>query len=279
MPTANPKGYANPSLLWSPEVLRARLDDPAIKIVDLRFGERYAAGHLPGARHFSIYGINTYDSDPAPLRSFAHMWAFLLGQHGLRAEDTIIVYGEISGMTSARGFWFLEYLGHRKVHLLDGGFQGWATAGMPVERDAELPKATTYEYGTVESRCATYRDVLDAIGNSDKIILDTRSSAEYQGTDCRAERCGCVPSAVHLDWRNHLGEDGTFLPAEELRQRFATIGVTPDREVIAYCNTGYRSAHAYLALRLLDFPRVRNYVGSWQEWGNRDGMPVVKPAA
>ncbi|MCP5149696.1 MAG: sulfurtransferase [Ectothiorhodospiraceae bacterium] len=271
------QAYLDPELLWTPERLRSSLDDPDIRVVDVRFGEAFASGHVPGACHFSVYGINTYDTDDAPLRSFTHMWAFLLGLRGVRADHTIVVYGDQTDMSAARAFWFLEYLGHDDVHVLDGGFDAWKAAGLPVAHDGAVPKAASFEYTARRERVATYQDVIDAIDSPRHVILDTRSRKEWNGTDKRAARNGAVPSSVHLEWLEHLTPDGRMKPAPELRALFEARGVTPDRTVIALCNTGYRSAHAYLALRLLGYPNVRNYVGSWQEWGNRDGCPVVVP--
>ncbi|MFQ5936957.1 MAG: sulfurtransferase, partial [Acidiferrobacterales bacterium] len=209
--------------------------------------------------------------------SFVKMWAFLLGRRGVTFDNTIVFCGEIAGMTSARGFWFLEYLGHNDTHLLDGGYTAWTRAGLPVSRDAEVPKTKAFKYTLVPDRVATYREVLDAIDNPDKCIVDTRSKKEWLGTDRRAARGGAVPSAVHLDWVNHLTPEGEMKPADQLRRQFEAIGAMPDKEIIPYCNTGYRSAHAYLALRLLGYPYIKNYVGSWQEWGNRSELPVVVP--
>lgn len=277
MPTLNPKGYENPDLLWSAVQVNERLDNPNLRIIDVRPGERFAMGHIPGARHFDIYGINTYDTDEAPLNSFVKTWVFLLGRRGVDFENTIVFCGEIAGMTSARGFWFLEYLGHTDTHVLDGGFTAWARAGLPVTRDAKVPKTTSFAYMPQRDRVATYRDVLEAIDASEKCILDTRSKEEWLGTDRRAARGGAIPRAIHMDWVNHLTSEGEMKPADALRNQFEAIGVTPDKVIIPYCNTGYRSAHAYLALRLLGYPHVRNYVGSWQEWGNRPELPVVVP--
>ncbi len=163
------------------------------------------------------------------------------------------------------------------MHLLDGGFDAWRGAGLPVARDAQAPKASAFEYEAVRGRAATYQDMLDAIDVPGKVILDTRSEKEWLGTDKRAARGGTIPSAVHLDWVNHLTADGRLKPADAMQTMFEARGVTADKEVLAFCNTGYRSAHAYLVLRMLGYPRVRNYVGSWQEWGNRASCPVVAP--
>jgi thiosulfate/3-mercaptopyruvate sulfurtransferase len=277
MMTEQGNRYVNPHLLWSPAQLAARLGDPSLKILDVRLGEAYAMGHIVGARHFSIYALNTYDTDEAPLRSFTRMWAFLVGQRGITADDTVVVYGQILGMTAARGFWFFEYLGHKDIHVLDGGYDAWMRAGLPTTRDAELPKPAPYVYTPVRERVATRHDVLAAIANPKSVILDTRSAEEWRGTDRRADRGGTIPSAVHQSWEKHLTADGMMKPADTLRSQFEALGITPDKEVIALCNTGYRSAHAYLALRLLGYPYARNYVGSWQEWANRPELPVVKP--
>lgn len=272
-------GFAVSDLAWDDAALAARLGTPGLKVLDVRMGEDYAMGHVPGAIHFSVYGVNTYDTDDAPLASFTHMWAFLLGLRGITMQDTVVVYDDISGMSAARAFWFLEYLGHDDVHLLDGGHRAWSRAGHPVSRDAQAPKATSFDYAAARERVATYRDMLDAIDDPDRVILDTRSEQEWLGTDRRAARGGTIPGAVLLDWENHLAGDGRLKEAGALREMFDARGVTPDKEVLAFCNTGYRSAHAYLVLRMLGYPRVRNYVGSWQEWGNREGCPVVVPDA
>jgi thiosulfate/3-mercaptopyruvate sulfurtransferase len=119
--------------------------------------------------------------------------------------------------------------------------------------------------------------VRDAIGRNDRVILDARSDGEYCGTVVRAARGGAVPGAVHIEWTQNLTADGEFKPAAELRRMYESAGVTPDREVITYCQGGYRAAHSYLALRLLGYPRVRNYVGSWKEWGDRTDLPLEVP--
>ena len=114
-------------------------------------------------------------------------------------------------------------------------------------------------------------------GDPETIILDTRSDSEYCGTTVRAKRAGAIPGAVHIEWTLNLGEDGTFKSASELRAIYESAGVTPDKTVISYCQGGYRAAHSYLALRLLGYPRVRNYVGSWKEWGDRGDLPIETP--
>lgn len=267
-------GYTNPDLLWTPAQLAKRLGDPKVTVVDVRPGERFAMGHIPGARHHSIYAVNCDDTDDAPLNSFVRMWAFLLGNRGISADDTIVMCGEITGMTSTRGFWFLEYLGHRDVHVLDGGYTAWLKAGLPNTRDAEVTPATSFIYKPQRKRLATYKDMLRLIDADDGVIIDTRSYLEHTGEDVRSARGGSIPGAIHLEWLENLTADGCMKPSEALRQQFVAAGITPDKEIAAYCQTGYRSAHAYTALRLLGYERVRNYLGSWREWGDKTALPI-----
>jgi thiosulfate/3-mercaptopyruvate sulfurtransferase len=264
--------------IWSADDLAARIGDEGVIVLDVRRGERFAAGHVPGARNYSVYGINTYDTDPAPLASFVKMWAFQLTLTGITRDHCVVVCGERSDEAATRAAWFLDWLGHPRAALLDGGLQAWVAAGGALTGDATAPKSAPYSPETVRERVATWRDVMVGIYDDDTVILDTRSDEEWFGRDARGSaRAGAVPGAVHQEWLAHIDDKGCLLPADVLRQRFEAIGVTPEREVIAYCNTGYRSAHAYVALGMLGYPRVRNYVGSWQEWANRPECPVVVP--
>lgn len=272
------RGYVNPDLLWSPETLQERLGQPNTVIIDTRSAEMFAKGRIPGARHFDLYFVNTDDTDPAPLKSFTRMWANLLGWRGVRDTDTIVFTGEFTDMCVARGFWFAEYLGHADVHVLDGGIAAWLAAGMAVESESNTPKPVKFAFNPAAEVVATYCSVLNAINDPECVIIDNRSREEFVGTDSRARHGGAIPGAKHRDWEDLYNHDsGCMKPADQLREAFEVLGATPDKEITLYCNTGYRSAHAYLALRLLDYPRLRNYVGSWQEWGNREGLPIWKP--
>jgi thiosulfate/3-mercaptopyruvate sulfurtransferase len=273
-------GYANPHLLTTPGELASMIDGPADRrplVIDLRPPEQYTAGHVPTAIHLDLWGLSLTDTDPAPLKAFMWMIEHVLAVHGVNAETPVVVYDEQSGVRAARAFWFLEYFGHKSVRVLDGGFSAWTRAAMPVTRDAAPPPASQW-LGTREADAiATWREVLAGTKRDDVVILDARSDGEYCGTTVRAARGGAVPGAVHLEWTRSLGPDGCFKPAAELRAMFEGAGVTPDREVITYCQGGYRAAHSYLALRLLGYPRVRTYVGSWKEWGDRVDLPVEVP--
>lgn len=274
------KGYANPQLLVSPRELAPMLEANAANrplLLDLRPPEAFAAGHIPTAVHLDLWGISLIDTDPAPLKAFMWMIEHVLAVHGVDAATPVIVYDEQSGVRAARAFWFLEYFGHPSVRLLDGGFNAWVASSLPVTREAAPPPKSEWTGTREERTLATWKDVKDAIGRTGSVILDTRTDAEHEGTLVRARRGGAVPGAIHIEWTRNLAESGEFKPADELRKMYAEAGVTPDREVITYCQGGYRAANSYLALRLLGYPRVRMYIGSWKEWGDREELPIEQP--
>jgi thiosulfate/3-mercaptopyruvate sulfurtransferase len=272
------KGYANPQLLVTPNELAALLAGSKRPLVlDLRPPESYVAGHVPTALHLDLWHLSLSDTDPAPLKAFMWMIELVLQTHGVDAATPIVVYDEQSGVRAARAFWFLEYFGHPSVTMLDGGFNAWTSAGLAVARDAAPPPASQWTGTRKEQALATWKDVRAAIGKPGSVILDTRSDGEYCGTTVRAKRGGAVPGAVHIEWTRNLTGAGEFKPADELKKMYEDAGVTPDREVITYCQGGYRAAHSYIALRLIGYPRVRMYVGSWKEWGDREELPVEVP--
>jgi thiosulfate/3-mercaptopyruvate sulfurtransferase len=275
------KGYANPGLLISTTELQQLLSDSdaaqRVLILDLRPPDAYAAGHIPGAIHLDLWGLSLIDTNEAPLNAFMWMIEHVLAVHGVDADTPVIVYDEQSGIRAARAFWFLEYFGHPSPRLLDGGFGAWSKAGLPVTRDARAAVQSNWTGMRTASTLATWRDVQSAIGRGTAAVLDTRSDGEYCGTTIRARRGGAVPGAVHIEWTRNLTPAGDFKPAHELKAMYEQAGVTPDKDVIAYCQGGYRAAHSYLALRLLGYPKVRNYVGSWKEWGDREDLPIEVP--
>jgi thiosulfate/3-mercaptopyruvate sulfurtransferase len=274
------KGYANPQLVLSPQELASLLEanpDGKPQLLDLRPPEAYAAGHIPSAIHIDLWGVSLIDTDPAPLKAFMWMIEHVMAVHGVDASTPVVVYDEHSGVRAARAFWFLEHFGHPAVRLLDGGFNAWVAAGLPVTREAAPPPKSEWTGGRNERTLATWKDVKNAIGSTDAVIVDTRTDAEHEGSLVRARRGGAVPGAVHIEWTRNLGESGEFKPASELKKMYTDAGVTPEREVITYCQGGYRAANSYLALRLLGYPRVRMYIGSWKEWGDREDLPIELP--
>ena len=246
-------------------------------VIDLRPAEQFARGQIPGAVHLDLWGVSLIDTSEAPLRAFMWMIGHLFALRGVTPDRPVVVYEHDSGIRAARAFWFLEHLGHPRVQLLDGGFRAWTEAGRPVSTDPVAPTPSDWHGSPDASSLATWQHVGDRLGNPDTAIVDARTDGEYYGTTVRAKRGGAIPGAVHLEWKNHLDASGRFKPKEELRALFEAAGITPDRAAVSYCQGGYRAAHTYVALRHLDYPRVRVYTGSWKEWGDRDDLPIERP--
>jgi thiosulfate/3-mercaptopyruvate sulfurtransferase len=268
------------SPLVTPEQLARELtaSQPPL-LLDVRAVENYCENHLAGAVHLDLFGISTIDTDPAPLRSFFWIIEHLFASRGVSNEVPIVVYDDTSGIRAARGFWFLEFFGHPNTRVLDGGFNAWIRNGLPVTRQPQRPKPTDWIGTRNQDVLAGWRDVKERLHRDDVVIVDTRSDGEYYGTIVRAARGGAVPGAVHVEWSNNLTTDGSFKSTEDLQNMYARAGITPDHEIVTYCQGGYRAAHSYLALRVLGYPRVRNYIGSWKEWGDRPDLPIEHPVA
>ena len=280
-------GFPEQRYLIGARELRERLG--AVTLLDLRPSEDFAVGRIEGSRHLDLYGVSLNDSSETPLNAFLAMFRVLFGARGVTVDKPVVVVDHESGERASRAVWLLAVLGHPDVRLLDGGTHGWVAAGgklarvdsapPPVDPTKAPPTAPPFK-GTINLEfLATRFDVHGAIGNPEYVILDVRRGSEYRGTEKRARRVGAIPGAVHVFWREHLDAKGALRPAEEVRALYAGRGVTPDKNVIALCQGGYRSASTFIALKSLGYPRVRNYVSSWGEWGNREDSTIVIPQA
>ncbi len=178
-------------------------------------------------------------------------------------------------------------LDHPAVKLLDGGVKAWLKTGRPLARIGEVTKSVPVDQvpptplpfrgGRRLDYLATRFDVDRAVDDDATVIVDVRRASEYKGTEKRASQAGTVPGAVHVFWRDHLDENGALRSVEEVKALYETKGVTPDKNIIVFCQRGYRSANTFIVLASLGYPQVRNYMGSWAEWGNRDESRIILP--
>ena len=272
------KQYTRETLLISADALKEKLGSESLCLIDVRAAEDFAQGHIQGAVHFDLFGLSLIDTTEAPLKAFMHMIHHVLELRGVSKSKEVIVYENNSGMRAARALWFLDYFGHPNAHLLDGGMQAWKAAGFPTTTEVTPPKGADFKISERREVLATAEDVLQSLNKKDVSILDTRSRAEYVGTQVRAARGGAIPGAIHIEWTDNLDASGKFKTDAELEDMYGRAGITPDKEVISYCQGGYRAAHSYIALRLIGFPKIRNYIGSWKEWGDRADLPIEQPA-
>ncbi len=221
------------------------------------------------------------------MNAFLSIFRNLFGSRGVSRDKPVVIYDHETGERAARAVWLLAVLGHPDVRILEGGTQAWTASGNALVRltaapapadPAKAPPASPPYKGMPNFELlATRFDVHRAIEDVQTVIVDVRRESEYRGTEKRARRVGTIPGAVHIFWRDHLDDRGAFRPAEEIRELYTSRGVTPDKTVIPVCQGGYRSANTFLALKSLGYPRVRNYVASWGEWGNRDDSKIVVP--
>ena len=269
-------GYSRSDILVSPQWLKEHQNDPAVRIVDTRGAARYAQGHIQNAVNLPVARLD----DPAnPVRSAllpAERFGVLLGNAGIGNQDTVVIYDDGQGLMATRLFWAMDYYGHEKLALLDGGVIGWSAASNELVTDTTPIEAKSYTATTHQERGATKAEVASRLGKADTVLLDARSRDEYTGAMVQAVRGGHIPGAKSLEWSDALANSDipAFKSADQLAQQFAAVGATPDKEIITYCQAGVRAAHTYYMLRLLGYDKVRNYTGSWGEWGNDPSLPV-----
>jgi thiosulfate/3-mercaptopyruvate sulfurtransferase len=259
----------------------------AVTLIDLRPAEDFSLGHIEGSKHLDIYGVSLNDSSDVPLNAFLAIFRTLFGARGVSLDKPVVIYDHETGERAARAVWLLAVLGHPDVRILDGGTQAWTASGKrlvrltkapPPSDPAKTPPTPPPFKGTPNfDLLATRFDVQRAIDDPQSVIVDVRRESEYLGVEKRARRAGTIPGAVHVFWRDHLDEKGAFRPADEIRDLYVSRGATPDKSIVPFCHGGYRSASTFLVLKSLGYARVRNYVASWGEWGNRDDSKIIVP--
>ncbi len=264
-------------LLVTTEWLAAHLEDGDTRVVDTRKGDGYEIGHIPGAVRYPA-GVTPFLKENGRVPT-AERFSALMSEMGIGDQDLVIAYDDGNNLFAARLWWALNYYGHRRVKLVDGGWDLWLAEGRPVT-DAPVSARPARFTPMIDDHCiAEWETVRAAIGNPACGILDDRSDKEWTGVDpMGTKRGGHVPGAVHLEWRETIDQASKrFKPASVLREMFVRLGLSPDKEVITYCQAGIRAAHTAFALQLAGYDQVRNYERSWSEWGNREDLPIERP--
>jgi thiosulfate/3-mercaptopyruvate sulfurtransferase len=279
------KGYTHPEVLVDADWVEAHLHDPKVRLIEVDVDTTaYDQGHITGAVGFNWQKELQDQVVRAPVNQ-AQLEA-LLGRAGVSNDTTIVLYGDNNNWFAAWAFWILKYYGHQDVRMLDGGRVKWLADKR--ELTTQVPSYAQADYHTQSSKedIRAYRDyVLTQLNKQGFAMVDVRSPGEYSGELLApanlpqegAQRGGHIPGAANIPWSQAVQADGTFKSADELRALYSGKGVTAEKEVVAYCRIGERSSHTWYVLHfLLGYPNVRNYDGSWTEWGSLIGAPIEK---
>jgi thiosulfate/3-mercaptopyruvate sulfurtransferase len=277
-------GYANPDALVETEWVAAHLDDPKVRLVESDEDVLlYEIGHIPGAVKLDWHT----DQQSQLIRDFVTKEEFeqLMAARGIANDTTVVFYGDRNNWYAAYTYWLFKMYGHADCRLMNGGRAKWEAEGRPYTRDVPTYPATSYTAQEADLSLRAFRDEVLAHMQAGKPLVDVRSPDEYSGKVIHmanypqegAQRAGHIPTAQNIPWATAANDDGTFKSAAELREIYGGKGITPDQPVVAYCRIGERSAHTWFVLtQLLGYPDVRNYDGSWTEWGSLVRAPIER---
>jgi len=278
--------YAQPVLVDT-ETVSKNLSNKSFKIVEVDYDPEnaYRQGHLQGA---SLIWWKRDINDPIT-RDIISKSQFedLLSRNGITTQSEVILYGDFNNWFAAFVFWIFKYYGHENVKIMNCGRKKWEIENKPYTKDEpQIPKTNYVAQPPNEGLRAYLFDVRRALDKKDTVLVDVRSPKEFSGEVTapaeypmeHAQRGGHIPHANNIPWASAVNDtDGTFKSVEELKKVYESKGITADKDVICYCRIGERSSHTWFVLKyLLGYPQVRNYDGSWTEWGNMIGNPIEK---
>ena len=276
--------YAHPDALVSTEWVEEHLDDPSVVVVEVNtnLDTDFRDAHVPGAVGWGLH-TDLEDQVRRDVPGIAQIEA-LMARSGIANDTTIVLYGDGNNRSATWAFWVLKYYRHEDVRLMDGGRTKWLAEGRSVSANLPLRVSTSYKASAPDRSLRAMQDhIVDNLRNPSVKLLDTRTEEEYSGrlasspgtAQSEIYRTGRIPGAVHIPWDDGATEDGSFRPEDELRRLYAEKGLSAEDEVIPYCRLGVRASYSWFVLKyLLGYPRVRNYDGSWTEWGNSSGVPI-----
>lgn len=276
--------YANPNVLVDTEWVAQHLNDPKVRIVESDEDVLlYDVGHIPGAVKLDWH---TDQQDPV-IRDFVNKERFeaLMSERGIANDTTVVFYGDRNNWYAAYTFWLFKMYGHQDCRIMNGGRAKWEAEGRELVRDTPSYPPTQYHAQEPDLSIRAFRDQVLEHMQAGRPLVDVRSPQEYSGELLHmanypqegAQRGGHIPTAKNIPWGTAANPDGTFKSASELREIYGGQGITPDQPVIAYCRIGERSAHTWFVLtQLLGYPDVRNYDGSWTEWGSLVRAPIER---
>lgn len=266
-------------LLVETEWLEANSTRGDVVVVDARRWALYLVGHIPQSVSFPMRKVTDESIWRPGFLPRDETIRRLVGEAGIGAEDHVVLYDDGDGLAASRVFWALDYLGHPKLSLLNGGFSKWSFEGRSRTVRRSPRKATRYEGAPKTERMATSGWIAERLTNGRGLVLiDCRSAEEYTGEKAKASRAGHIPEAVHIEWTRNLRETGAypaFRSREELSAIYQQVGAGDGLPVVTYCQAQVRGSQTYFVLRWLGFD-VKGYEGSWGEWGNDDRLPVVR---
>ncbi|MCS6860830.1 MAG: sulfurtransferase [Abditibacteriales bacterium] len=279
--------YARPEVLVSTEWVAQHTDDPTIRLVEVDVDtSAYDQGHIKGAIgwNWTTQLCDQVRRDILTKEQFEK----LMSESGIANDTTVVLYGDNNNWFATYAFWQMVYWGHPddKLKIMNGGRQKWIAEGRELVKEVPTYPQTHYRAAFPDDNVrATKEHIFKAIVEKNVPLVDVRSPQEFTGEILAppglqetAQRGGHIPGAINIPWGMAMREDNTFKSADELKALYEGRGVTPGSEVIAYCRIGERSSHTWFVLKyLLGYPKVRNYDGSWTEWGNLVGAPIEKP--
>jgi thiosulfate/3-mercaptopyruvate sulfurtransferase len=268
--------FAELPLLIEPAQLASRLAAPELILVDLTSPTRYGAGHIPGA-HFVDPKRTQLGLPPAPglLPEHKHLEQ-LFTELGHNPNAVYVVYDDEGGGWAGRFIWLLDVIGHPHYHYLDGGLLAWQAENR--ELSTRVPPAATQAVSlSIDPTPTATREYLQSrLGAADLAIWDARSPSEYSGEKALAQKAGHIPGAINFEWTAGMDPSRALRIRQDMQAQLDRLGITADKEIITHCQTHHRSGFTYLAAKVLGYPRVKAYAGSWGEWGNHLDTPVER---